>query len=78
MQIAQIKLTGKEQGLWFISAKGRIWLPEDNIPYGTAQKWQLIGLTAQQIGYWQGQIVWFIDHEMPKDMSWLKCLLGTV
>lgn len=78
MQLAQIKLTGSEQGLWLISAKGKLWLPQGDIPYGHAQQWQLIGLTAQQIGHWKEQTVWFVGHEMPAEMCWLKCLLGNV
>ncbi|KLN97470.1 NAD(+) diphosphatase [Moellerella wisconsensis] len=64
----KIILTGTESGWWFVCFAGRLWLPKGDAPYGTAEKWSLVGKTATIIGEWQGELVWLIAEKMPIDM----------
>ena len=61
-------LTGNETGYWVISADNRVWLPEGQLPEGSAAQWMLTGKPAVRIGEWQGLPVWLIREKMRSDM----------
>ncbi|SFU77391.1 NAD(+) diphosphatase [Xenorhabdus koppenhoeferi] len=65
----QQKLTGTEQGWWIVSLENQIWLPQGELPTGTAREWSLQDHMAQPIGEWLGNTVWLIRHKMASDMS---------
>lgn len=71
----QFELSGQEQGYWFISYHGRLWLPNGAVPCGTALQFGLKNKLAQQIGEWQGQPAWLICHEMSENMLSIRLLL---
>lgn len=71
-------IDGQQSGIWCVSAKGSIWLPDGNLPQGLAATYQLTGHKAQHLGQWQGQDVWLICHSMPADMCSPKLLLSVV
>ncbi|PHM30084.1 NAD(+) diphosphatase [Xenorhabdus innexi] len=64
----QKKLTGIERGWWIVSLENRVWLPQGDLPLGTAESWSLQGLVAYAIGEWLGEIVWLVRHKMTSDM----------
>ncbi|WP_392563053.1 NAD(+) diphosphatase [Orbus sturtevantii] len=73
----QIILTGNEQGYWFVSQNGRLWLPKGEIPCGLAQDFNFTGSAAQVIGQWQGQTAWLVCKEMKYSMGSIRPLLGS-
>ncbi|WP_340611568.1 NAD(+) diphosphatase [Xenorhabdus bharatensis] len=64
----QKKLTGIERGWWIVSLENRVWLPQGDLPLGTAESWSLQGLVAYAIGEWLGEIVWLVRHKMASEM----------
>lgn len=44
------QLTGTETGCWVVSYGGRIWLPNGDLPKGSAQFWLLTRKEATPIG----------------------------
>lgn len=71
----ELQLTGEENGWWIISHDNRLWLPEGKLPLGTAAQWSLQGVSARQIGEWQGETVWLVRRKMPADMASVRQLL---
>ncbi|EOU3784125.1 NAD(+) diphosphatase, partial [Escherichia coli] len=35
------QLKDDDTGWWVISREGKVWLPRGELPFGTAQQWQL-------------------------------------
>ncbi|WGO83411.1 NAD(+) diphosphatase [Arsenophonus apicola] len=62
------QLTGTETGWWVVSSGGRIWLPNGDLPKGSAQFWSLVGKEALPIGEWQAETIWLIMAKSPTDM----------
>lgn len=73
----QFELTGKEQGYWFISHYGRLWLPNGEVPMGLASQFGLTNKKALAIGEWQGQSAWLVCQNMPQNMSSIRTLLSS-
>ncbi|MDR0218194.1 MAG: NAD(+) diphosphatase [Enterobacteriaceae bacterium] len=71
----QKELTGTESGWWIVSLENKVWLPEGNLPSGTARQWSLQGHVAHAIGEWLGETVWLIRHKMAADMSSARLLV---
>lgn len=71
----QFNLTGSEQGYWFISQNGQLWLPNGDVPLGSAREFGFTNLLAQQIGEWNGQTAWLICKEMKNSMNTVRSLL---
>lgn len=71
-----IILTGKEQGYWFVSQNGSLWLPQGEIPVGYAKEFGFTGNKAQLIGELNGESAWLICKAMPKEMSSIRPLLN--
>lgn len=74
----QTILNGNEQGYWFISQNGRLWLPEGDVPEGHANDFGFKGATGQLIGEWKGKQAWLICKEMKNSMSSIRPLLSSV
>lgn len=68
-------LDGTENGWWFVSNEGLLWLPKGEIPFGKASQWRLNGEKAQYIGEWQGKPAWLICKTMSHDMTTVRALL---
>lgn len=62
----KVTLVGTEQGWWFVCFAGRLWLPQGDVPHGTASDWLLSGKIATPIGEWQGETVWLIAEKCPQ------------
>ncbi len=72
----QQKLTGRERGWWIVSLENRVWLPQGELPLGTAEQWTLQDQMAIPIGEWQGEKVWLIRRKMVSDMSSPRLISG--
>ena len=68
-------LKGDETGWWVVSDAVQIWLPQGELPRGTAIEWSLQGKTARQIGEWQGLPVWLVCQGRDSDMASVRQLL---
>lgn len=73
----QQRLVGDEKGYWFISLHGRLWLPNGEVPLGTAHELGFKDQLAQPIGQWNGQTAWLICKEIKNAMSSIRPLLST-
>lgn len=69
------EITGNAFGWWCISYDGKIWLPNDELPYGFASQWQLTGLKALHIGEWEGVPVFFVRQNRADSMVTVRRLL---
>ncbi|MDE9556730.1 NAD(+) diphosphatase [Xenorhabdus bovienii] len=65
----QQKLTGMERGWWVISLENLVWLPQGELPSGTARQWSLQGHMARPIGEWLGETVWLVCQKMASEMA---------
>ncbi|OCG07510.1 NADH pyrophosphatase [Gilliamella sp. wkB178] len=72
----QFYLTGNERGYWFVSKNGRLWLPNGQVPLGSADEFGFSNQLAQSIGEWNGQTSWLICKEMTNSMSSIRPLLN--
>lgn len=68
-------LNPSHHGWWVIVQQDNVWLPQAELPMGSAQQWSLQGLPAQQIGEWQGEAVWWVQVEKTQQMQPLRQLL---
>lgn len=71
----QFPLLGNESGYWFVSQNGRLWLPNGEVPHGTANQFGFTGQMGQPIGYWEGEVAWLVCHEMNTSMGSIRTLL---
>ena len=62
-------------GWWIVSHEQKLWLPAGEIPYGAAEKFDLVGLPALKIGEWQGEPVWLIQQPRRNDMGSVRQVL---
>ena len=46
----QYNLIGNEKGYWFVSKNGRLWLPNGEVPNGSASELGFTNKLAQPIG----------------------------
>ncbi|MFI8418488.1 NAD(+) diphosphatase [Serratia sp. NPDC078593] len=72
----ELVLTGNENGWWIVSHDSKLWLPNGELPLGSADKMGLRGCRASQIGEWGGEAVWLVRQSMPKDMGSVRQLLN--
>ena len=49
-----------DHGWWIVSHEQKIWLPQGDLPHGSAAEFQLVGSRALDIGEWEGEPVWLI------------------
>ncbi|AFI88364.1 NAD(+) diphosphatase [Pectobacterium parmentieri] len=68
-------LKGDETGWWIVSDAIQIWLPQGELPRGTAIEWSLQGKVARQIGEWQGQPAWLVCQGRDTGMASVRQLL---
>ncbi|AEX53994.1 NAD(+) diphosphatase [Rahnella aquatilis] len=71
----ELQITEQHNGWWVISQEGKLWLPEGELPFGSAAQFSLTGKTARQIGEWQGEPVWLVRQAMPNHMFSARQLL---
>lgn len=71
----ELQITEQHNGWWVISQEGKLWLPEGELPFGSAAQYSLTGKTARQIGEWQGEPVWLVRQTMSNHMVSARQLL---
>ncbi|WP_075183594.1 NAD(+) diphosphatase [Pantoea sp. 1.19] len=69
------ELVSVDAGWWIVSSEQKLWLPEGDLPHGTAESLSLTGRRGRKIGEWQGDPVWLIQGEQPQQMGSLRQLL---
>ncbi|ANE75705.1 NAD(+) diphosphatase [Dickeya solani] len=72
----EVTLKGEERGWWVVYHRHQIWLPQGELPQGTAAQWQLQRQSARQVGEWQGEPVWLVLQDKTSDMGSVRQLLG--
>ncbi|MCI4188555.1 NAD(+) diphosphatase [Dickeya dianthicola] len=72
----EVTLKGEESGWWVVYHHHQIWLPQGELPQGTAAQWQLQRQSARQIGEWQGEPVWLVLQDKTSGMGSVRQLLG--
>lgn len=63
------ELSGYERGWWVVSQEAKLWLPQGELPFGSAADAGLTGMLALPIGEWAGDPVWLVRQTMPRDMG---------
>ncbi|UGA51319.1 MULTISPECIES: NAD(+) diphosphatase [Dickeya] len=71
----EVTLKGDECGWWVVYHRHQIWLPQGELPQGTAAQWQLQQQSARQVGEWQGEPVWLVLQDKTSDMGSVRQLL---
>ena len=67
---------GREQEGWWVCSDGRsLWLPKDNLPFGSAKSLGFDIDQARQIGEYQGKPCWLICQAQPTEMQSVRRLL---
>lgn len=69
------QLKDDDTGWWVISREGKVWLPRGELPFGTAQQWQLSTKKAHQIGEWEGHPMWLLEESRSQDMTSVRQLI---
>lgn len=69
-------ITSLDVGWWIVSQQQKIWLPEGNLPYGSAEQFDLVSESGIIIGEWQEAPVWLVQQTRPEDMCSLRQLLS--
>ncbi|ATI64044.1 NAD(+) diphosphatase [Edwardsiella tarda] len=64
-----------DNGWWVVSDQGRIWLPQGELPCGSAARWGLAGQMAYRIGEWQGMAVWLVRQQRNGEMTTVRQLI---
>ncbi|WP_406705387.1 NAD(+) diphosphatase [Sodalis sp.] len=71
------ELSGYERGWWVVSQEAKLWLPQGELPFGSAADAGLTGMLALPIGEWAGDQVWLVRQTMPRDMGSVRQMLDT-
>ena len=69
------EITSVDAGWWVVSHEQKIWLPNGELPHGTAEKTGLIGAQGAVIGEWQGEPVWLIRENRPDQMGSVRQII---
>ena len=64
-----------DAGWWVVSHEQKIWLPKGELPFGTAEKWGLIGSQGAVIGEWLGDPVWLIRENRNEYMGSVRQII---
>lgn len=64
-----------DYGWWIVSHDQKIWLPEGDLPHGSAETYGLVGAVVAQIGEWLGEPVWLINQDRPRDMGSIRQIM---
>lgn len=70
------EILSTDQGWWVVSHQNTLWLPEGNLPRGSAAALSLAGSQGIPIGEWQGETVWLVCQSQSRDMVSLRQLLS--
>lgn len=71
------QIVSVDTGWWVVSQENKIWLPQGELPRGSADSLGLTGSVASQIGEWQGEPVWLICESRTRETGSLRQLLGS-
>lgn len=66
----------QQEGWWVVTDGKQLWLPQGELPFGTANHYQLAGETSRQIGEWKGKPCWLVCGTRPNDMASIRQLLA--
>lgn len=69
-------INSTDSGWWVVSHAQKVWLPGGELPHGQSSSFSLTGITGRIIGEWQGEAVWLVCAQRPRDMLSLRQLLG--
>ncbi len=62
-------------GWWIVSHEQKLWLPNGDLPHGTAARFALTGLAGAPVGEWQGETVWLIRKNCSENMGSVRQLI---
>ncbi|QKJ88967.1 NADH pyrophosphatase [Paramixta manurensis] len=64
-----------DAGWWIVSHEQKLWLPNGDLPYGTAETFDLTGSKASPIGEWQGETVWLVREDRAENMGSVRQIM---
>ncbi len=68
-------ITSVDAGWWVVSHEQKIWLPNGELPFGTAETWDLAGSRGAIIGEWHGEPVWLIRENRSENMGSIRQII---
>lgn len=71
----QHEISSVDAGWWIVSHENKLWLPDGELPYGSAEKFVLVGAQAMPVGEWQGETVWLIRENRDEHMMSVRQLI---
>lgn len=71
----QCEISSVDAGWWIVSHEQKLWLPQGDLPHGSAENFGLTGTKARQIGEWQGEKVWLICEPRAESMFSVRQLI---
>ena len=69
------EINSVDAGWWVVSHEQKIWLPNGELPHGTAEKTGLVGSHGTIIGEWQGEAVWLIRENRNDHMGSVRQII---
>ncbi|MDU4091904.1 MAG: NAD(+) diphosphatase [Pantoea sp.] len=69
------EINSVDAGWWIVSHEQKIWLPNGELPHGTAEKTGLVGSQGAIIGEWQGEAVWLIRENRDEHMGSVRQII---
>ncbi|MFC0141665.1 NAD(+) diphosphatase [Erwinia mallotivora] len=72
----QREISSVDAGWWIVSHEQKLWLPEGQLPRGSAQDFGLAGLQGSLIGEWLGEPVFLICASRKEGMASVRQLLS--
>lgn len=64
-----------DSGWWVVSHEQKLWLPQGDLPHGTADQFGLTGSKGSVIGEWQGEKVWLIRANRSENMASVRQII---
>ena len=71
----QHEISSVDAGWWIVSHEQKLWLPQGDLPHGSAAAFKLAGSKAQAVGEWQGETVWLVCESRDRDMFSVRQLI---
>jgi len=71
----QCEISSVDAGWWIVSHEQKLWLPQGDLPHGSAENFGLTGTKARVIGEWQGEKVWLICEPRAESMFSVRQLI---
>ncbi|PKH18943.1 NAD(+) diphosphatase [Enterobacterales bacterium CwR94] len=71
------ELSSVDAGWWVVSSEQKLWLPQGELPHGSAENLGLVGQAGRIIGEWQGDPVWLVRADRGEQMGSVRQIIDS-